>query len=512
MVGVPRSKGCHNCRRRKKGCDLERPACGRCLRFGLTCGGYAEVDDAKFVRVDPSGASSKSRAHRRGKQETPETSFALITASPRGTGLSSQPVALMQSALRVQYNGLLWDDLAPGQSGTIPSTFESQLPPSLSWIRSAFDRSYGDNALSTALSALSIARHSRISHNTDLEHTAARLHVSAVRRVRERLVGEHSFHDDSLLAAVMLLATYEVYEGSQDGQRAAAWVSHVRGASQMITLRGAQGMKSPFAAQLQLAAMYNELVDAINTRRELPDRPLDTLSGLNLPQEANNEMNLYKVLSRLPGLLATAETLPQLLPRHVLASRMASLVTEYQNFQDRLERWHNGVQAQYDGPLYWLEPSELYAQLPESSSERTFSQCIHFVNLGVAQVQLLYWTVQLLLKSVLFVRDQTLRNASAAMDLAHTFVIEVDGVDSNVCHDLACKIAQSVEYLTRREAGLIGAQVLGFPMSVARGCLLLLGSRDIVWFNVIYRRLSVLDIRIKGFLDDMSDFRLVGVQ
>ena len=178
------------------------------MRFGLTCNGYAE--DVKFVRVDPSKASPSSQAHRRSKHENPETSFELIAALPQDIGLSSQSVTLMQSALRVQYNGLLWDDLAPHQSGTSPSALGSQLPPSLSWIRSAFERSHDDSALSTALSALSIARRNRISQNTDLENTASRLHGSAIQQVRRRLTGEHSYHDDSLLATVMLLASYEV--------------------------------------------------------------------------------------------------------------------------------------------------------------------------------------------------------------------------------------------------------------------------------------------------------------
>ena len=215
-------------------------------------------------------------------------------------------------------------------------------------------------------------------------------------------------------------------------------------------------------------------------------------------------MELYEVLSRLPGLLATAETLPELLPCDTRESRMAMFVTEYQTFQIRLDMWLNSVQAQYDGPLYWLEPSELYAQLPESSSERIFPQCIQFFDLSVAHIQLLYWTAQLLLRSVLCVTCQILRNGDNDMDLIENFAIEVDEVDSSVCYDLACKIAQSVECLTRTEAGLVGAQVLGFPMSIARGCLQLLESKDIIWFNVIFRRLSVLDIRLEGFLNDMT--------
>ncbi|MCJ1430934.1 hypothetical protein MMC27_000284, partial [Xylographa pallens] len=246
------------------------------------------------------------------------------------------------------------------------------------------------------------------------------------------------------------------------------------------------------------------LVVAISTRRELSERPLDVLSGFNLDQKGSQEMELYEVLSRLPGLLAAAENLPELRPRDVMESRMASFATEYQTFQDRLDMWLNSVQAHYDGPLYWLEPSELYAQLPESSLERIFPQCIQFIDLSVAHIQLLYWTAQLLLRSVLFATCQILKKGDSDINLVNTFAIQVDGLDFSVCHDLACKIAQSVECLTRTEAGLVGAQVLGFPMSVARGCLQLMESRDIVWFNVTFRRLSVLDIRLEGFLNDMT--------
>ncbi|KAL2174082.1 uncharacterized protein P884DRAFT_250583 [Thermothelomyces heterothallicus CBS 202.75] len=42
MVGVPgRSKACITCRKRRKGCDLERPACSQCRKAGLQCEGYS---------------------------------------------------------------------------------------------------------------------------------------------------------------------------------------------------------------------------------------------------------------------------------------------------------------------------------------------------------------------------------------------------------------------------------------------------------------------------------------
>ena len=47
MVGVPRSKGCLLCIKRRVKCDQERPGCGNCVRYGAECPGYDR--DHKFV-------------------------------------------------------------------------------------------------------------------------------------------------------------------------------------------------------------------------------------------------------------------------------------------------------------------------------------------------------------------------------------------------------------------------------------------------------------------------------
>ncbi|KAK1147859.1 hypothetical protein N8T08_000373 [Aspergillus melleus] len=39
MPGVPTSRGCEACRKQKKRCDQEQPACGRCRRLGIPCVG-----------------------------------------------------------------------------------------------------------------------------------------------------------------------------------------------------------------------------------------------------------------------------------------------------------------------------------------------------------------------------------------------------------------------------------------------------------------------------------------
>ena len=47
MVGVPRSRGCLLCVKRRVKCDEARPACGNCTRYGAECPGYDRI--IKFV-------------------------------------------------------------------------------------------------------------------------------------------------------------------------------------------------------------------------------------------------------------------------------------------------------------------------------------------------------------------------------------------------------------------------------------------------------------------------------
>ncbi|UZP45372.1 hypothetical protein NXS19_013184 [Fusarium pseudograminearum] len=52
MVGVPTSRGCGNCRKAKKKCDLAQPTCGRCKRIRQSCTGSG-VQRFTFHQYNP---------------------------------------------------------------------------------------------------------------------------------------------------------------------------------------------------------------------------------------------------------------------------------------------------------------------------------------------------------------------------------------------------------------------------------------------------------------------------
>jgi len=145
MVGVPgRSKGCHACRRRKKGvalplsyarsqrpltaltwpifqCDLGRPACARCLQVGIECDGYERK--RIFIHTDPTPASTASKPK-------------VLPPPPAAAGLNDAHVAvsqlqpieavfstsLVRSASRVACIATLWELQSPNEHACEMST------------------------------------------------------------------------------------------------------------------------------------------------------------------------------------------------------------------------------------------------------------------------------------------------------------------------------------------------------------------------------------------------------
>ncbi|KAF6786169.1 C6 zinc finger domain-containing protein, partial [Colletotrichum musicola] len=100
MVGVPgRSKGCNTCRRRKKGCDLQRPACGQCLKAGIECEGYERK--RIFVNVTNPARGTTVRA-------------AAPAAAPATTPSTAITHSLSRAAYEEKMVDLFWDGYIPG--------------------------------------------------------------------------------------------------------------------------------------------------------------------------------------------------------------------------------------------------------------------------------------------------------------------------------------------------------------------------------------------------------------
>ncbi|PSR90412.1 hypothetical protein BD289DRAFT_217402 [Coniella lustricola] len=90
MVGVPRSKGCSLCVKRRIKCDQVRPACGNCIKYGAECPGYDK--NRKFVSGKHTirGRGNQEQQHKQGLVMPPDTQTSTSPVSPDSTTDTSQ--------------------------------------------------------------------------------------------------------------------------------------------------------------------------------------------------------------------------------------------------------------------------------------------------------------------------------------------------------------------------------------------------------------------------------------
>jgi Fungal specific transcription factor domain len=104
--------------------------------------------------------------------------------------------------------GDFWDAYAPNTSGVLaanPSTMISER-----WLKTALQEAHGDSALYAALQSLALSRASRVTADEDVQRQAALAYNTTVKNIRKALDHPQRRFDDSVLAAVMVLGTFEV--------------------------------------------------------------------------------------------------------------------------------------------------------------------------------------------------------------------------------------------------------------------------------------------------------------
>ncbi|ETN39413.1 uncharacterized protein HMPREF1541_05636 [Cyphellophora europaea CBS 101466] len=505
MPGVPTSKGCEACRRRKKGCDLVQPTCGRCTKLGLKCinngtGRLKFVDESKTWahRKSSSGSNTTGRSSKASTPSPESTTTVTTNSSSRESSLDLQVAQLCRSALLSQAVGAFWEAYTPRASG-LP-TFSSRGIQSSKWLQAALREAHSDPGLNDAVMALAMSRASRISGNKDARKDALMFYGSCVRNVRRAIVAGDRLYDDHLLATVMLLATFEVHEGT--AQRDKAWGAHINGASRLINARGAWSFQTEFGRILYLGHLRDELIYGIGTRGK-SRHGVDQTSYKPTPEDMTDlDVQLVSILSSMPSIMESADHIRTIDDVAQVREATLDLRTRCHEIMDVLEKFDETLQWSQADLLYWEEPSQLALSLAPDSDERVFTTFITFCDFPIACLQFTTWTSLLLMHSTLWLTYQWLRcyRPEAMIDQAIPMMVPPDKLD--LCNDLAINIVKSMEYFVQPEMGLVGAQQIAYPMSIVMGYLTYWNRQERMWFPVIFRRLKELNIGIEGFLVD----------
>ncbi|KAK4233388.1 hypothetical protein C8A03DRAFT_19539 [Achaetomium macrosporum] len=241
MVGVPTSKGCTLCLKRRVKCDEARPSCSQCLRGGRTCPGYAR--GMKFVDEGPKVRKVSNRngtARGAGRFSSSVNDSDPVCSFPTAQGQ-------LDSGGNGGHSDALFSGLgSPGlECKQIVSSFVSSLFPygTKSLQRSFFGTwlwhvplHLGDSeALDHAALSLALAYFGRISGDGQVLRNAELSYTRALRSLAVALADSHKRYRSEILCSTLLLGYYESFAGTDNG-----WVKHARGVARLMQLRGAR--------------------------------------------------------------------------------------------------------------------------------------------------------------------------------------------------------------------------------------------------------------------------------
>lgn len=220
-------------------------------------------------------------------------------------------------------------------------------------------------------------------------------------------------------------------------------------------------------------------------------------------------MRLFEILHEFPALVELADSIDPTRagdPDETLVEKLTALTTRSQNFEWQLTQWYHNLETdqrrQSDRGLFWPEESTLYRQLPESSPDRIFPFLLCFPNPAIAEQLVLYWTALLLIGRKL-TQKRLLQKEVAVTDPLYDLGSAHPAINQNMA-DLALKITQSLEYFLHPDMGLMEMNFIGFPMSIGMAQLKAMGMKEVLWYDVIRRRLRNMDTGLADFLEEIA--------
>ncbi|KAI9819123.1 MAG: hypothetical protein M1827_007279 [Pycnora praestabilis] len=476
-------------------CDLQRPECGQCIKFNRDCTGYRR--EITFLNTThESHLTGESSSNSLGQVEgindnttgeiIPSSSkleVGLVKQRPREPPVPKLPAFVNgKNAFRTQFFGAFME-------GYLPEGIRGNRNP-LSWVEIIPDILNPGEALSDALSALSVARIGRLEDDSNLARAAMSLYGKALWELQRALWDETLMYRDETLAASMVLGMYEVLFG----QNVTAWLSHGGGTARLIQLRGPQLHQTPLAHQLFLGYRFTGVVQGVHKSEATF---LEKQEWMTIPWEGTSkpaEQGLLDLMCQLPGILEKAGNIGSLPNSPETIADSLRLVSRCWELNTSIEHWQKDMKVLYPTPHYWPEFSTMHNPANDSEYGKVFPIAFHFTTLRLAHSYLLYWTsLQLLWSTISDLYDSISNYEPYTQKGVHRVALERSRTSEGFTfhsgygrsdyglnlsslpsltekHDvMGCSqnIAQSMEYCMREEVGNLGTYMAMLSLPIA---------------------------------------------
>ncbi|XP_014553385.1 hypothetical protein COCVIDRAFT_107853 [Bipolaris victoriae FI3] len=451
MVGVPgRSKGCVDCRKRKKGCDLVQPECGQCKGRGIKCGGY----DSDRIFIYQQGTLSRAAALKTDK-------CATVKTSPTQPDLHDyQVVHHSKSTLAVQrcdvhptpVNLILPQSLAKAaySERTVAAFLEMYSPAGIIRntnvdARELFNLlpllSTRDEALQMATLAVGMTQLGITTGNESLTRHGRTLYGKALKETAMALRNPARANSKSLLIVPRIMGLFDMLYGAEpdSSNQAKSWLSHAEGELAMIISRGPEAFAADDAAHMFFTtARYRLLGPAIRARKPTI---FDAPDWKTLPWKGRTksyEDALMDIMCGIPELLWSVDKL-QFTSLDTVEKEKLRLHTlsKCWTMHFQLESWKS---ADLDS-IYTPAFVDLYTT-------------ISFPNIDIACLTVRYWLICLFVYSSL--------DIASGIDPADDY--SLSHPDRPHPRPFARMITRSVDYFMQEKFGVTGLSAMWFPL------------------------------------------------
>ncbi|KAK5992105.1 hypothetical protein PT974_05503 [Cladobotryum mycophilum] len=480
MVGVPgRSKGCGNCRRKRKGCDRNLPSCHQCIGSGLVCGGY-ERDLVWVNATSRTGARSNTAKtppwHARYERRAEDCAQVVLHQS------------LVQTAREQKYLGLFWSAFLPNGRSFSPLALDLSTG---GWTGVLAELYESEPTLKHATIALSASVVGSQSNDAELRIKGLQAYHRAVREMGLALLHPRRSQSDGLLAAARFLELHEVLFGREgDGcpdkdVELGSWRQHNDGQLAILQMRGPGDLRSPAAYQLYIDGRFNAIIVAVMRKKRciFSDRAWKTTPWEG--KEKSIKDRLLDIMVDIPGLIEDYGVIHaglSQLPVDTLKRLREQLLQRCWGVEAALAQWEIIAGPKLQVFDYTLMGSPVLA--PKNDEE-----------IGLLQLANMYWSSYLLLYTTIRFAIRSNQQATTTVDpvqeppnakpgplreerhsenqqSASTPVPSLRDYASFDPKIFAYKIAHSVHLLFEPASGGFGGTVGLFPLGLALRLLL----------------------------------------
>lgn len=423
------------CRRKKRGCDLSRPACGQCQKIGAKCA----YEDRSWTFVS-------SQEH------------ATTPLRPHSTTTANMP-SLLRTDRRQLRETTFWEAYLP--SGESPPDTAFTHTVIATWIPTIRYLATVDRTTRLALDSCVLMALGRMQGNLDSINHGVAMYCQALTETNRALQLSATAQTDAILATCALLAMCEKYRphrGLEVSSQATDYQSHVKGTARLLELRGCQKHVSDHGFALFAHARPSIALSGITMRQKAS---FDSQQWLHVPWSAPHRRRTLKD-KLVDATLAVAGALEQ-------------LDGCYKDSETQHERSERAVKA-CTIPVQWLRAWEIEALRLHRNSSSILSDVCANHGFGFFHLIMQFWAVSLLLSARCrpLISANGGRNDDSAEVSSALKALALLVPDPQTC---AINIATHAHHYFASNTGLVGPQHATFPLGAALHFFAAMGLR-----------------------------------